>query len=309
MSFEVSILGSSSALPTSKRYPTAHLLHVDERFFLIDCGEGTQIQMRRFGINASRIHHIFISHLHGDHVFGLFGLMSTLGMLGRKVPLHIYGPKRLKEMIRDHLRLFGPLPYEVEVHPVPSRDTPYIYEDDKISVRAVPLKHRTITFGYLFREKERPLNIRKESIAEFALGIAEIARAKRGEDLIREDGTRIPNDRLTLPPYQPRSYAYISDTLFDRGVTEVIRGVDLLFHEATFSGKDEKLAAETFHSTAPQAATIALEAEAGKLLIGHFSSRYRDPGVLVEEAREIFSRTYGVNDGEVYSVPLERESS
>lgn len=265
--------------------------------------------MRRFGINASRIHHIFISHLHGDHVFGLFGLMSTLGMLGRKVPLHIFGPKRLKEMIRDHLRLFGPLPYEVEVHPVPSRDKPYIYEDDKIRVRAVPLKHRTMTFGYLFREKERPLNIRKESIQDFKLGIEEIARAKRGEDLKREGGTLIPNEQLTLPPYHPRSYAYISDTLFDPGLVEVIRGADLLFHEATFSKKDEKLAAETFHSTATQAATIAREAGVGKLLIGHFSSRYRDPSVLVEEAREIFSQTYGVDDGEVYSVPLKRESS
>ncbi|MGW8316044.1 MAG: ribonuclease Z [Bacteroidales bacterium] len=303
------MLGSSSALPTSKRFPTAHLLQVDERFFLIDCGEGAQIQMRRFGISASRIHHIFISHLHGDHVFGLFGLMSTLGMLGRKVPLHIYGPKRLKEMIRDHLKLFGPLPYEVEVHPLPSRDTPYIYEDDKIRVRAVPLKHRTMTFGYLFREKERPLNIRKESIREFGLGIEEIARAKRGEDLNREDGTMIPNEQLTLPPYHPRSYAYISDTLFDPGLVEVIRGADLLFHEATFSEKDEKLAAETFHSTAPQAATIARDAGVGKLLIGHFSSRYRDLSVLVEEAREIFGQTYGVDDGEVYSVPLKRESS
>jgi ribonuclease Z len=265
--------------------------------------------MRRFGINASRIHHLFISHLHGDHVFGLFGLMSTMGLLGRKVPLHLHGPKRLHEMIRDHLKLFGPLPFEVEVHTVPARDTPYIYEDDKIRVKAVPLKHRTMTFGYLFREKERPLNMRKESIREFGLGIEEIARAKRGEDLKLGNGTVIPNSRLTHPPYHPRSYAYISDTLFDRGLVEVIRGVDLLFHEATFAGKDEKLAAETFHSTAPQAAMIAREAGVGKLLIGHFSSRYRDQSMLVEEAREIFSETYGVNDGEVYSVPLERESS
>ena len=265
--------------------------------------------MRRYGINASKIHHIFLSHLHGDHVFGLFGLMSTLGMLGRKVPLHLYGPPRLKEMIRDHLKLFGPLPYEVVVHPVPSRDTPYIYEDDKIRVRAVPLKHRTLTFGYLFREKERLLNMRKESIREFGLGIEEIARAKRGEDLVLEDGTPLSNHRITLPPYRPRSYAYLSDTLFDRELVEPVRGVDLLFHEATFSGKDEKLARETFHTTAPQAALIAKEAAVGRLLIGHFSSRYRDPSILVEEAREIFPRTYGVSDGEVYSVAMERESS
>ena len=266
------------------------------------------MQLRRFGINASRIHHIFISHLHGDHVFGLFGLMSTLGLLGRKVPLHLYGPRRLKEMIAEHLKMFGPLPFEVVIHAPSPADPSSLYEDDKITVGAIPLKHRTVTFGYLFREKKRLLNIRKESIREYNLGIAEIARAKRGEDLVLEDGTQVPNQHITLPPYHPRSYAYISDTLFDRGLVESIRGVDLLFHEATFSGKDEKLAIQTFHSTAPQAATIAKEAGVGKLLIGHFSSRYKDPLQFESEAREIFAETSAVSDGDIYSIPPERLS-
>jgi ribonuclease Z len=308
VSFELTILGSSSALPTSKRFPAAHVLKVDERFFLIDCGEGTQIQLRKYGFNPSRIHQIFISHIHGDHVFGLFGLLSSLGMMGRKVPIQLYGPEKLAAMLRDHLKYFGPLPFELlTFHPPEDPATP-LYEDEKVCVTAIPLKHRTRTYGFIFREKPRPLNLRKEAIEEFGLGIADRVRVKQGADISLPDGRTIPNHLLTLPPYLPRSYAYISDTLFDPDLVPQLRKVDLLYHEATFSGRDEKLAADTFHSTAPQAARIAKDAEAGKLLIGHFSSRYRDHAVLVEEAREIFSHTRGVSDGDVYSVPLARSS-
>lgn len=308
VTFELIILGSSSALPTSKRFPTAHLLKVDERFFLIDCGEGTQIQLRKFGLNPARIHHIFISHLHGDHVYGLFGLLSTMGMMGRKVPLHLYGPVRLKEMMNQHLSFFGQLPFELLFFAPDTESDSAIYEDEKLTVTPIPLKHRTPTFGYLFREKKKLLNVRKEQIESYGLGIADVVKIKQGEDHVLPDGRTVPNARLTLPPYHPRSYAYISDTLYDPELLPKIREVDLLFHEATFLEKDKKLAAETKHTTAAQAATLARDAKVGRLLIGHFSSRYKDYGLLEAEARDIFSPTQGVNDGEVYSLPLERVS-
>jgi len=309
VTFELIILGSSSALPTSKRFPTAHLLKVDERFFLIDCGEGTQIQLRKFGLNPARIHHIFISHLHGDHVYGLFGLLSTMGMMGRTIPLNLYGPLRLKEMMEQHLSFFGNLPFELHFH-FPDPDSSLcIYEDDKLSVLPIPLKHRTLTFGYLFREKKKLLNVRKDQIEKYGIGIADIVRIKQGEDFTTADGSVIPCASLTLPPYRQRSYAYISDTVFDPDLVHRIRKVDLLFHEATFSEKDAKLASETKHSTAAQAAKLAKLAEVEKLLIGHFSSRYRDHSLLEEEAKAIFHNTRGVNDGDIYSLPLERVST
>ncbi len=309
MSFDLTILGSSSALPTSRRFPTAHLLKVDERFFLIDCGEGTQIQLRKFGLNPGRIHHIFISHLHGDHVFGLFGLLSTIGMMGRKVPLFLYGPERLENLMQQHQQFFGPLPYELIIKSPGSDGSAYLYEDDKIAISAIPLKHRTVTFGYLFREKKKLLNVKKDQIEEFGLGIADVVKIKQGADFTLESGKVIPNSRLTLPPYRQRSYAYISDTVYDPLLEKKLKDVDLLFHEATFSKKDSKLAAETLHSTAEQAAHLARQAGVRKLLIGHFSTRYTDYRLLEEEAREIFPNCDGVNDGNVYSVPQERVST
>lgn len=265
------------------------------------------MRLKKFGLNPSRIHHIFISHLHGDHVFGLFGLLSTLGMLGRKVPLHLYGPHALEDLMRYYSRFFGPLPFEL-AFVAPPENEDFIYESDKITVSAIPLKHRTPAFGYLFREKSKPLNVIKEQIEAHGLGIADVVKAKRGEDLVRDSGEIIPNNRLTLPPFHRRSYAYISDTVFDPGLAERVKGVDLLFHEATFSEKDKKLAAQTLHSTAAQAATLAKMAGVQRLLIGHFSTRYRDPLILEEEAKSIFSKTVGVKDGDVYSLPLKRLS-
>ena len=306
MSFDLTILGSSSALPTLKRLPTAHLLSVDERFFLIDCGEGTQLQLRKFGHNPARIHHIFISHLHGDHVFGLFGLLSTLGMMGRKVPLHLYGPDSLEPMMEQHFTFFGRLPFELCYH-VPDREGKgYIYEDDRLEVSAIPLRHRTLTYGYLFREKPKALNVKKECIEKYGLGIADVVKIKQGEDYISDRGDLIPNFLLTLPPFHQRSYAYISDTVFDLSLSEKLKDVDLLFHEATFSEKDLKLAKQTLHSTALQAATIAQKAGVGRLLIGHFSSRYKDLTLLVEEARAVFPDTTGVNDGDRFSIEQRR---
>ena len=305
MSFDLTILGSSSALPTSNRFPTAHLLNAGERFFLIDCGEGTQMRLKKYGLNPARIHHIFISHLHGDHVFGLFGLLSTLGMMGRKVPVHLYGPHALEEFMDYYSRFFGPLPFELSFKS-PQDKEDFIFESDTITVTAIPLKHRTPAFGYLFREKSKPLNVIKEQIEVYGLGIADVVKVKRGEDFITKSGELIPCSRLTLPPFHRRSYAYISDTVYDPGLADKVKGVDLLFHEATFSEKDKKLAAQTLHSTAAQAATLAKKAGVQKLLIGHFSTRYRDPVVLEEEAKEIFTHTIGVKDGDFYSVPLTR---
>jgi len=307
VSFELTILGSSAALPTSKRFPTAHLLHAGERFFLVDCGEGTQIRLLQYGINPSRIHHILISHLHGDHVFGLFGLLSSLGMMGRRVPLHLYGPKVLEEYLDSYIKFFGPLPFELDFK-VPSEDGEFIFESDKLTISAIPLTHRTPAYGYLFREKMKSLNVRKEQVEALGLGIADIVKVKRGEDFTTGSGNIISNSQLTLPPYHQRSYAYLSDTRFNPELAEKVRGVDLLFHEATFAEKDKKLAAQTLHSTAAEAAELAKLAGAKKLLIGHFSSRYRDPLLLENEAKEVFKNTSGVNDGDIYSIPLERLS-
>jgi ribonuclease Z len=307
VSFELTILGSSAALPTSKRFPTAQLLHAGERFFLIDCGEGTQIRLRQYGLNPSRIHHILISHLHGDHIFGLFGLLSTLGMMGRKVPLYLYGPQALEGFLSYYSTFFGSLPFDLEFK-IPSENEDYIFENDKLSIKAIPLKHRTPAYGYLFREKKKPLNVLKEQIQAHGIGLEDLVKVKRGEDFVSASGSIIPNNQLTLPPFHQRSYAYLSDTQFDPELSKMVKGVDLLFHEATFSQKDKKLAAQTQHSTAAEAATLAKMAGVKKLIIGHFSSRYKEPLLLENEAKEIFDNVTGVNDGDIYSIPLERLS-
>lgn len=307
MSFELIILGSSSALPTSKRSTAAHLLNMNERFFLIDCGEGTQIQLRRNKLSPARINHIFISHLHGDHVFGLFGLISSLGLMGRKADLHLYGPQELEELVKMHLGFFGALSFELRFHTV--QDGHVIYEDSKIKVTGIALQHRIETYGYLFAEKPRPLNVEKDKILEYGLGVEDIRKIKQGKDHIAIDGRVIPNSELTKPPYSPRSYAYISDTSYAPKIAEKIKHVDLLFHETTFLEEDKALAKQTFHSTAKEAAMIAKAAQADKLLIGHFSTRYKDERRFINEAREVFPDTWSVDDGNRYSVELRRRNN
>lgn len=300
MSFELIILGSSSALPTSKRSTAAHLLNVNERFFLIDCGEGTQIQLRKNRLSPARINHIFLSHLHGDHVFGLFGLISSMGMMGRKSPLHIYGPKATREMLESHFSYFTVPPFEVKFHVCENEKL--IFEDSKIEVLALQLKHRTETYGYLFKEKPRPLNLDKSKISYYEIGIEDIRKVKEGMDYLTDQGRIVPNSELTLPPWKRRSYAYISDTAFLPALANKIKGVDLLFHEATFLKKDINLAELTLHSTSSQAAEIARLAEAGKLLIGHFSTRYKKDQLFFDEAYEVFKNTVVVNDGDRFPV-------
>ena len=308
MSFLVTILGSSSALPTSERFPTAHLLNANERFFLIDCGEGTQIQLRKFRIRLGKINHIFISHLHGDHIFGLFGLISSLNLIGREATLHIFGPDEIEELILDHLKYFqNELSFEIAIHKFQTRRPATIYKDTNIEVVTIPLKHRIPTCGFLFNEQPIPRNIKKELIEKYKIPIKDIVKIKGGKDFKTSDGHIIPNSELTLPPFRTRSYAYCSDTAYSEEIIDRVKNVDILYHETTFLQKDADLAAETLHSTTRQAAEIALKSGAGRLLIGHFSSRYKSYDAFEKEAQEIFPMTTAVNDGDVFSVSRVRE--
>ena len=303
MAFRLTILGTSSALPTSDRYPTAHVLNVHERLFLIDCGEGTQMQMRRYRIRFGRINHIFISHLHGDHFFGIYPLLSTYNLMGRKTPLHLYAPDQAEELISRHLADFDiHLGFDLTVHTVSGRSMKKILDDRRVEVYSFPLKHRIPTYGYLFREKMPDRNMIKEKIAEYGLSIEEIATARRGGDIIRDNGVVIPCTRVTMEPRRPASYAFCSDTGWFKKLHEYVSGVDLLYHEATFGTDNDELAVKTRHSTAAHAAKVALEAEAGRLLLGHFSARYRSTAKLEEEARSIFPATEAAREGNTYEI-------
>ena len=307
MTFRVTILGSGSALPTAERNPSAHALNVHEQFFLIDCGEGTQLRLRQAGINPLKIKAVFITHLHGDHVFGIFGLLSTMGLLGRETPLKIFAPRPFDEILASHMQYFDThLPYSVEWCEVRTREHAMIYENKVMEVWTVPLRHRVPCAGFLFREKTPPRNIRKEAIERYSLGIAQCAAAKRGEDITLDSGEIVPNAELTYIPYEGRSYAYLADTQYSARAAGLVAGVDLLYHEATFAGEDKALARKTGHSTAAQAAKVALKAEAKKLLLGHFSSRYKDVSLLGDEARAIFPLTETAGDLDEYGIGIKR---
>ncbi len=309
MTFELTILGSSSAIPTSEKYPTAQVLNVSERFFLIDCGEGTQIQLRRQKIGFGKIKYIFISHLHGDHYFGLIGLLSTFNLLGLKNNIHIYAPSQLKEAIQPQLDfLKGDMQFEIIFHPLNFRKPERIYEDKKVEVFSFPVKHSINCSGFLFREKQREANIKKESIKKYEPSIEQIQNIKKGADLTTSGGEVIPNRELTTPPPLPRSYAFCADTAFHPPLAEVLKGVDLLYHEATFTEELRDWADKTYHSTAMDAAKIAQMAGAGNLIIGHFSSRYDDYEPFVNEARSIFVNTVAAVEGEKYSVSLKQQT-
>ncbi len=303
MAFRLTILGTSSALPTSDRYPTAHVLNVHERLFLIDCGEGTQMQMRRYKIRFGKINHIFISHLHGDHFFGVYPLLSTFNLMGRKNPLHIYAPSPAEELIVRHLADFDiNLGYKLEVHIVSGRSPRSILTDRRVEVFSFPLKHRITSYGYLFRELVPDRNMIREKIAEYGLTIEEIATARRGGDIVRDTGEVIPCAEVTAEPRHPATYAFCSDTGRFSKLASWIRGVDLLYHEATFGDDHDPLALKTGHSTARQAAAVALEAGVRRLLLGHFSARYRSPAPLEEEARQVFPDTEAAREGVTYEI-------
>jgi ribonuclease Z len=303
MSFRVTILGSSSALPTSDRNLTAHLLNVDERFFLIDCGEGSQLQLRRYKAKFSRLDHVFITHLHGDHTFGLPGLISSFNLLGREHDLHIYAHPDLKGILNQFLSyFFTKLDFSIVYHPLKLDGAEMIYEDKKITVQSFPLNHRIPTCGFVFREKTRLRNIRKDMIELYKIPIREIVDIKNGADFITKEGVVIPNLKLTYDAEPVKSYAFCSDTGYTEEIIPFIKDVDVLYHEATYDDNDKERAKEHFHSSASQAATIAKLANAGKLIIGHFSARYKNIDPLLEQARKVFPNTEAAEDGMVISI-------
>ena len=301
--FEVTILGSSSATPTSKRNPTAQVINVSDRVFLIDCGEATQIQLRRFKVKFQRISHIFISHLHGDHYLGLMGYLSSLHLLGRTAPMQIFCPPGLDEIINIQLKHSATIlnyPIEYIFHDFNSRQT--ILEDERIKVESIPLNHRIPCCGFIFTEKPRPRNLIREMLGVYRIPVAAIPGIKAGGDYITPEGERIPNEKLTTGDQIIRTYAYCSDTCYDERLIDLVKGADLLYHEATFMEERAERAKETFHSTTKQAATIALKAGVSRLVIGHYSARYKDLQPMLEEARSVFPQTSLAIEGEVFSI-------
>ena len=296
--FELLILGSSSAAPTSQRNPSAQLLNVAERFFLIDCGEATQIQLRKYKTKFQKIDHILISHLHGDHFLGLPGLLSSMHLLGRKQELNIYCPPELKEII-DKINSVSDtrINYPIKWHFTKNKGLNLIFEDDKVEVHSFPMKHRIFCTGFLFEEKPLPRKIDKFKLEKYKVSVADIHNLRKGEDIINEAGKKIKNKELTIDPEKARSFAYCSDTIYDVDLVKFIKGVDLLYHESTFLKDKEKRAQETFHSTAEQAAKIAKLAKVKQLLLGHYSARYPDIDDFLKEASPFFNHLLLATEG------------
>ena len=301
--FTLTILGCSSATPTSERNPTAQLLGHGEKLFLIDCGEGTQVSLRKMHIHFQRIRHIFISHLHGDHFYGLIGLVSSMHLLGRTKSLHIYGPPMLKEIIDMQLIASQTtLLYPLEFHPTQAEKPEMIFEDGNISISSFPMMHRIPTTGFLFQEKQFERKIRKDVIQLLQIPVHLIPKLRSGDDYIAPDGTVHPNKVITIDPPLPRSYAFCSDTAYFEDIIPVVKGASLLYHETTFMNDRLANATEKYHSTTGQAATIAIKAGAKKLLIGHYSARYDNLQLLLDEARALFPDTELAVDGCVFEI-------
>lgn len=301
--FSVTILGNASAIPTQNSHPTSQLVVHDNNYFLIDCGEGTQIQLIKNKIKYHKIDNIFISHMHGDHFFGLIGLISTYHLLGREKSLNIYGPERLKKTIENLLEAaYTKLKYELIFHALENKSIMHIYDDRQLSVYSFPLVHRIPTWGFKFKEKPKQRRIKKSFVEEFKPTIKEILEIKNGEDYIDLNQNTIRNETITHTPSDLLSYAYCSDTKYDESITEYVKNVNLLYHEATFDNSMKKLATEKFHSTARDAATMAKNSKAGKLILGHFSARYKDLNILLKEATEVFEHTIISKEGMEYFI-------
>jgi ribonuclease Z len=302
--FSVTILGSSSATPTSERNPTAQLVNHRDKLYLIDCGEGTQVALRRMRIHFQRINHIFISHLHGDHFYGLIGLISSMHLLGRDHELHIYGPPELQEVIDLQLKVSQTtLIYPLVFHATQCNESEIIFENNHLEVISFPLNHRIATTGFLFREKPGLRKVNKDKVLEIQIPVWAYEKIRRGEDFTDENGNTYKNSELTFDPPPPRSYAFCSDTAYHEPVIQVVKGVDLLYHEATFMNDREANAVEKFHSTAAQAAKIAFLAGAKKLIIGHFSARYDELQPLLNEAKAEFEESYLAEEGVTFTIP------
>lgn len=295
---KITILGCYAATPRSFTNPSSQVLDIQNNLFLIDCGEGTQVQLRRNKIKFSKIKHIFISHLHGDHFYGLVGLVSTFRLLNRETELHIYGPKGIKEIITLQLKLANSWTnFPLIFHELTSKEPQLIYENTKVSVSTIPLKHRVYTNGFLFREKEGDRKLLVDKAEEYNIDFTLFKSLKKGKDVVSEDGKLIPNSLVTADPPPPKSYAYCSDTVFDPDIVPLIKNVTALYHESTFLEDQLDLAFPTKHSTASQAATIAKLAEVENLILGHYSTRYEDIQMFKNEASTIFQDIILADDG------------
>jgi ribonuclease Z len=304
MSLTLTILGCHSATPRVNAYPTSQYLEINNNHFLIDCGEGTQRQMRKYKVGFSKINHIFISHLPGDHFYGLVGVLSTYGMLSREKELHIYGPKGIKEVTLLQLKISqSHAKYLIIFHELQSKESQLIFEDDKVTVSTIPLNHRVYTNGYLFTEKEKPRKLHLENISNYdEINRADYLNIKAGKDIILSTGEIVPNAELTLPPKKSLSFAFCSDTSYKPDIIPIIKNVDLLYHEATFLADREDLAKKTKHATSKQAAQIAKDAQVGQLIIGHYSGRYKDISLFQKEAKDIFQNTELAEPGKIFKI-------
>lgn len=301
--FEITILGCGSAMPTTLHHPPSQLIDMNEKLFMIDCGEGTQLQMRKYKVRMSKLHSLFISHLHGDHIFGLPGLISTLSLLERRADLNIYAHKEIDYLLNPLLTYLGShLSFKINLFPLNPHAEEVLFENKTLRVTSFPLKHRIDTNGFLFEKKQSPLHINREMIDFYDVPVKQINEIKNGADYLTPDGSLILNQHLTFPGNPPRKYAYCSDTAFAPEIIPFIKNVDLLYHEATFAESERKRAEETFHSTAHQAAEIALAANAQKLMIGHFSSRYNETESLLKEAIAVFPNTELAVEGKIVSL-------
>jgi len=298
---KVSILGCYSATPRTITNPTSQVLEINNQMYLIDCGEGTQVQLRKHKIKFSRINQIFISHLHGDHFFGLIGLISTFSLLNRPNDLHIYGPKGIKEIILLQIKLSKSYTkYNLFFHELESNESELIFEDDKITVYTIPLKHRVYTNGFLFKEKPGLRRINIDAATEKNIDICYFNKLKQGSDLKHKDGTIIENETVTFDPLPTQSYAFCSDTIYNEEIIPLIENVDVLYHESTFLEQDIEKCIPTGHSTAIQAATIAKKANVKNLILGHYSTRYSDINLFKKEADTVFEPTFLADDGLVF---------
>jgi len=301
--FSVLILGNASAAPTLKRNHTSQLININEQYYLMDCGEGTQMKLREHKIKLQRINHIFISHLHGDHYLGLIGLVQTMHLLGRVTALTIYCPSNIQEIIDVHLKASdSQLKYSIIYKVVDHKRSEVVYENDKIEVLSIPLKHKVPCTGFLFKEKIKPLRINPKAIKAYNIPKYIINKIKLGEDYNGPDGEMIKNSKLTMGYLPSFSYAFCSDTKYFEEIIPIIKGVDLLYHEATFADEHAERANKTKHSTAKQAAQIAKKSEAKKLIIGHFSNRYPDLNLLLDEAKSVFENTELATQGNEFEV-------
>ena len=299
---KLTILGCYAATPRTITNPTSQVLEIKNQMFLIDCGEGTQVQLRKHKIKFSRINRIFISHLHGDHFYGLIGLISTFTFLNRENDLHVYGPKGIKEIILLQLKLSNSYTgYNLYFHELESNESVLVFEDDNVTVKTIPLKHRVYTNGYLFKEKNTHRKLNIEAVEEYNIEKCYFAKIKNGGNITLENGKEIKNEELTFSPEKEKSYAFCSDTLYNESIIPIIKNVDVLYHESTFLESENHLASKTMHSTAKEAALIAKKANVGTLLMGHYSTRYGDISLFKKEGESIFKPILLANDGKQFN--------